>query len=60
LAQPFPLLFTPTVDVNSDGIVDPAEIGIVVDDWAKDFSLCDINPIPHTNVQPAQSDPERQ
>jgi Tol biopolymer transport system component len=37
---------TPMVDLNSDGIVDAADISIMVDNWGTDDSLCDIGPTP--------------
>jgi len=36
----------PVVDLNSDGIVDAADICIIVDNWGTDNSLCDIGPMP--------------
>ncbi len=36
----------PVVDLNSDGIVDAADICIVVDNWGTDNSLCDVGPTP--------------
>jgi hypothetical protein len=36
----------PIVDLNSDGIVDAADMCIVVDNWGTDNSLCDIGPMP--------------
>jgi hypothetical protein len=36
----------PIVDLNSDGIVDAADVCIMVDQWGTDESLCDIGPIP--------------
>ncbi len=36
----------PVVDLNGDGIVDSADMCIVVDHWGEDFSLCDIGPTP--------------
>ena len=36
----------PIVDLNSDGIVDAADITIMVDRWGTDDSLCDIGPMP--------------
>ena len=36
----------PVVDLNSDGIVDAADMCIVVDHWGTDNSLCDIGPMP--------------
>jgi len=36
----------PVVDLNSDGIVDAADMCIVVDNWGTDNSLCDIGPMP--------------
>jgi Tol biopolymer transport system component len=36
----------PVVDLNSDGIVDSADIVIMVDHWGTDYSLCDIGPMP--------------
>jgi Tol biopolymer transport system component len=37
---------TPIVDLNSDGIVDSADMCIIVDHWSTDDSLCDIGPMP--------------
>ncbi len=36
----------PVVDLNADGIVDSADICIIVDHWGTDESLCDIGPMP--------------
>jgi Tol biopolymer transport system component len=36
----------PIVDLNSDGIVDSADMCIIVDNWGTDNSLCDIGPMP--------------
>jgi hypothetical protein len=36
----------PIVDLNSDGIVDCADVCIMVDHWGTDYSLCDIGPTP--------------
>jgi hypothetical protein len=36
----------PIVDLNGDGIVDSADIVIMVDNWGTDNSLCDIGPKP--------------
>jgi len=36
----------PVVDLNSDGIVDAADMCIIVDNWGTDESLCDIGPMP--------------
>ena len=36
----------PIVDLNGDGIVDSADMCIVVDHWGTDNSLCDIGPMP--------------
>jgi len=36
----------PTVDFNGDGIVDSADMCIMVDHWGTDNSLCDIGPMP--------------
>ena len=36
----------PIVDLNSDGIVDSADMCIMVDHWGTDNSLCDIGPMP--------------
>jgi hypothetical protein len=36
----------PIVDLNSDGIVDSADMCIVVDHWGTANSLCDIGPMP--------------
>jgi len=34
------------VDFNADGIVDAADMCIIVDNWGTDNSLCDIGPMP--------------
>lgn len=34
------------VDLNADGIVDAADMCIIVDNWGTDESLCDIGPTP--------------
>jgi len=36
----------PVVDLNSDGIVDAADMCTIVDSWGTDDSLCDIGPPP--------------
>jgi hypothetical protein len=36
----------PIVDLNGDGIVDCADMCIMVDHWGKNYSLCDIGPTP--------------
>jgi Tol biopolymer transport system component len=36
----------PIVDFNDDGIVDAADMCIIVDNWGTDESLCDIGPMP--------------
>ena len=36
----------PIVDFNGDGIVDAADMCIMVDHWGTDYSLCDIGPTP--------------
>jgi Tol biopolymer transport system component len=36
----------PVVDLNGDGIVDSADMCIMVDHWGTDDSLCDIGPMP--------------
>jgi len=36
----------PIVDLNGDGIVDSADMRIMVDHWGEDYSLCDIGPMP--------------
>ncbi|MBL7186630.1 MAG: PD40 domain-containing protein [Phycisphaerae bacterium] len=36
----------PIVDLNGDGIVDAADMCIVVDHWGTDNQLCDIGPMP--------------
>jgi len=38
--------FIPIVDFNSDGIVDAADMCIMVDNWHTDNTLCDIAPLP--------------
>jgi hypothetical protein len=37
---------TPIVDLNGDGIVDSADMCIIVDHWGTDNSLCDVGPMP--------------
>ena len=39
----------PVVDLNNDGIVDSADMCIIVDHWGTDNSLCDIGPMPWGN-----------
>ena len=36
----------PIVDFNGDGIVDAADMCILVDHWGEEYSLCDISPMP--------------
>lgn len=36
----------PVVDLNGDGIVDAADMCIIVDHWGTDEPLCDIGPMP--------------
>ena len=36
----------PVVDLNGDGIVDSADMCIIVDHWGTDEPLCDIGPMP--------------
>jgi len=36
----------PVVDLNGDGIVDVADMCIMVDHWGEDYPLCDIGPMP--------------
>ncbi len=36
----------PIVDLNSDGIVDSADICIIIDGWGTDEPLCDVGPMP--------------
>jgi hypothetical protein len=36
----------PIVDLNGDGIVDSADMCIMVDNWGTDNSLCDMGPMP--------------
>ena len=36
----------PIVDLNGDGIVDSADMCIMVDHWGENYSLCDIGPTP--------------
>jgi hypothetical protein len=46
---PFDLCYstiTPIVDFNGDGIVDAADMCIMVDFWGTDEPLCDIGPMP--------------
>ena len=39
----------PIVDLNGDGIVDGADLTIIVDHWGTDEPLCDIGPMPWGN-----------
>jgi hypothetical protein len=36
----------PITDFNGDGIVDAADMCIMIDHWGKDYPLCDIGPMP--------------
>ncbi len=36
----------PIVDLNGDGIVDAADMCMIVDNWGTDNQLCDIGPMP--------------
>ncbi len=36
----------PIVDINGDGIVDAADMCMIVDSWGTDDFLCDIGPMP--------------
>ena len=36
----------PIVDINGDGIVDAADVCIIIDYWGTDEPLCDIGPMP--------------
>ena len=36
----------PIVDLNGDGIVDAADMCIMIDHWGENYSLCDIGPTP--------------
>ncbi|MFB0556216.1 MAG: LamG-like jellyroll fold domain-containing protein [Phycisphaerae bacterium] len=40
------LSIIPVVDLNGDGIVDAADMCIMVDHWGENYSLCDIGPTP--------------
>ncbi|MCP4263152.1 MAG: hypothetical protein GY774_37435 [Planctomycetes bacterium] len=40
------ITISPVVDFNSDGIVDSADMCIIVDNWGTDEPLCDIGPMP--------------
>jgi hypothetical protein len=37
---------TTIVDFNRDGIVDAVDVGIMIEHWHTDYSLCDIGPLP--------------
>jgi len=45
-ADLFQASIEPVVDFNGDGIVDSADICIMVDNWGTDQPLCDIGPTP--------------
>ena len=36
----------PICDFNGDGIVDAADVGIMIEHWLTDYPLCDIGPMP--------------
>jgi hypothetical protein len=36
----------PIVDFNGDGVVDATDMCIMIDQWGKNYSLCDIGPTP--------------
>ncbi|MHC4538016.1 MAG: hypothetical protein ACYS6K_29155 [Planctomycetota bacterium] len=36
----------PAVDFNGDGIVDAADMCIMIEHWLTDYPLCDIGPMP--------------
>ena len=36
----------PIVDFNADGVVDIADVGIMLEHWYTDYALCDIGPFP--------------
>jgi hypothetical protein len=36
----------PVVDLNADGIVDAADMCVMIDHWGTDEPLCDIGPMP--------------
>jgi len=38
--------FIPIVDFNGDGIVDAADVCIMIEHWLTDYPLCDIGPMP--------------
>ena len=40
------LSISPVVDFNGDGIVDAADMCIMVDHWGENYSYCDIGPTP--------------
>ncbi|MHC4072080.1 MAG: hypothetical protein ACYTGS_08630, partial [Planctomycetota bacterium] len=40
---------TPIVDLNGDGIVDSADMCVMVDQWGTNDSFCDIGPMPWGN-----------
>ena len=40
------LPISPIVDFNNDGIVDAADVCIMVEHWLTDYPLCDIGPMP--------------
>jgi len=46
LADIWQTLIIPIIDLNGDGIVDVADMCIVVDNWGTDEPLCDIGPMP--------------
>jgi serine/threonine protein kinase/Tol biopolymer transport system component len=36
----------PVLDFNNDGVVDIVDVGIMIEHWYTDYSLCDIGPFP--------------
>jgi hypothetical protein len=45
-ADLFQVSIDPVVDLNADGIVDSADMCIIVENWGTDEPLCDIGPTP--------------
>jgi lysophospholipase L1-like esterase len=44
--EPFLAAWAMPIDLNGDGIVDAADMCIMVDHWGENYSLCDIGPTP--------------
>jgi lysophospholipase L1-like esterase len=46
IIEPFLAEWAMPIDLNGDGIIDAADMCIMVDHWGENYSLCDIGPTP--------------